>query len=348
MAQYFALDFFGSISLLLISFRFVSQLLLCAIMTGALNNSALSNDESEGVLYTSNRKLVHEFSQSKGRFKECSKMEVFHKLEPLVDFAWIQYVQEVYGVNESQAALVNPRSLDMLYSKTSVDIVISDLGITDFPVTTGGSKLWFIAGHQRHFITVDQFTEFFFPHDHAQNWPTDKLLSNPKGVDFFDYIKPYFRPLNSLDYYTARYLHIQHRLDQPDIIRDHQWVEVMRSSTDCYSKFFHLPNYVEGWGTGYAIPKGKTKKVPYGCWFFITSGSGVFVNTGKTLVINAGRASYDHMIKFLEVEGSVGDDEYCLGAQKKGYDSIQLEYGDKPQLVICAGAKITLLIVFYV
>jgi len=74
--------------------------------------------------------------------------------------------------------------------------------------------------------------------------------------------------------------------------------------------------------------------------FFMSSGSGIFINTGRTIVFGSDKSS-EYMRSFLDVAGSTGDDMFCSGASKLGYDTIQLGFGDKSQLLVCTGTCMT-------
>ena len=123
----------------------------------------------------------------------------------------------------------------------------------------------------------------------------------------------FYRP-SCRRYYTR--LHddddILHNSDEIECINDpydqcmnmtypsHTWVEVTRLSISKLIKRsiqksiihrnwinsdYHTYGWMEGWSTGFpASDINNRSHVPYGCWFYISPGSGIYVNIGHTLV----------------------------------------------------------------
>lgn len=107
---------------------------------------------------------------------------------------------------------------------------------------------------------------------------------------------------------------------------DHSWMEVTRWQIPCTPPEIHCD--MNG----------------YGCWFFVTPGSGVFVNVGRSLR-RSSRDEVDHLLN----AGNNGT--WCQRALELGYDSIQVgtetsnyvhhssgsKKRDQTELVICSG-----------
>ena len=120
------------------------------------------------------------------------------------------------------------------------------------------------------------------------------------------------------------------------------WVEVSRSR-ECTHIYF---SFEEGLSTGAKYSKtdfSYNDTIPYGCWFFVTRGTGVFVNVGKTLIsydredVNRRFGLFCNRPPFCEPQG---DRYWCQKALSEGYDSIQVvnaNANENHELVICSG-----------
>ena len=154
--------------------------------------------------------------------------------------------------------------------------------------------------------------------------------------------KTVFSPTGEYDFNTTHFT------------EDFGWVEVTREP---------MP-YPEGYSAGYPNYPNSSHphfregaKVPYGCWFFRSSGSGIFVNVGRSLRAHA--RSFLFQSFNLTCEGtdcSLSNDKFlCYEALQRGYDSIQMDThfplywaypeGDKltnAEVLLCSGQCATL------
>eukprot|EP01041_Mallomonas_annulata_P008684 gene8684-17933_t len=108
------------------------------------------------------------------------------------------------------------------------------------------------------------------------------------------------------------------------VYKDYKWAEVTRIGSMCMTGRWKFPRY-EGFSTG-LVKNGK--KVLYGCWFHRYRGSGIFVNVGKTIAARTRRGLMSRL-KISGCEQSKDancnrEHEFCAGARKQGYDSIQV------------------------
>eukprot|EP01041_Mallomonas_annulata_P014418 gene14418-30694_t len=109
------------------------------------------------------------------------------------------------------------------------------------------------------------------------------------------------------------------------VYKDHEWAEVTRIGSMCLTGRWGFPRY-EGFSTGLAKAG---KKVLYGCWFHRYRGSGIFVNVGKTISAHT-RLELMSRLHLSGCENSTNincnrENEFCTGARKQGYDSIQVD-----------------------
>ena len=102
----------------------------------------------------------------------------------------------------------------------------------------------------------------------------------------------------------------------PRAARHHQLVEVAR--------IVHpLSRWKEGFTTGWLPNRsGHAKRIPYGCWYYLSPGSGVWLNVSRTRVARTReelRAEWR-----LHHRGSDNNDaHFCAAAIAHGYNSIQ-------------------------
>lgn len=162
----------------------------------------------------------------------------------------------------------------------------------------------------------------------------------------------------------------------------HTWVEVTRLSISKLIKRsiqksiihrnwinsdYHKYGWMEGWSSGFPGSDINNRSyVPYGCWFYISPGSGIYVNIGHTLVSRrddlfttlslhkngclrsdnssdlndlSDRSSDDNYDSSLHHDGTIDnnyqciDKYFCTRAMELGYNSIQII--DHKELVIC-------------
>jgi len=140
---------------------------------------------------------------------------------------------------------------------------------------------------------------------------------------------------------------------------DYEWVEVTRGSTSCHITYYVPPvgilteekkkiedSYQEGFSKGFPADKNFSAREPkpYGCWFYMLSGTGIYVNIGKSLVAHR-RSSALQMLGLPcpdppHCYSGSNDFNICTKVIEKGYDSIQIfESHDRNvhELIYCTG-----------
>lgn len=126
-------------------------------------------------------------------------------------------------------------------------------------------------------------------------------------------------------------------------IQSHGWAEVTRMSGRCLSKAVGQP-WVEGLSHGFPFWTSydpSKPKVPYGCWFYVSRGSGVFVNVKKTLFIPNRELAPDILRVSNDSIQRENDRDFCWYAMAMGYDSFQMVQRvggtENIELAICTG-----------
>ena len=140
---------------------------------------------------------------------------------------------------------------------------------------------------------------------------------------------------------------------------DYEWVEVTRGSTSCHINYYEDPvgieteekkkledSYSEGFSKGFPRDVNFSTRTPqpYGCWFYMLSGTGIYVNIGKSLVAHK-RSNALQMLGLPCPDPPhcyFGPDDFniCIKVIEKGYDSMQIfESHDRNvhELVYCTG-----------
>ena len=130
---------------------------------------------------------------------------------------------------------------------------------------------------------------------------------------------------------------------------DNTWVEVTRWKAGCRQAGW---KQCEGLSAVFTFGNRNHARVPYGCWFFIASGTGIFVNSGRSK--RFGNRTDAARFFNAESNSSKDDSKWCSAALAQGYDSFQLgvdqaEYvrhesgkrRDVVELIICSGACAT-------
>eukprot|EP01041_Mallomonas_annulata_P012852 gene12852-27094_t len=153
-----------------------------------------------------------------------------------------------------------------------------------------------------------------------------KILDINISLNARNHMKQFYTLTNDLDY---------------KFYSDYTWAEVSRRSTRCTAKLRGVPiPHFEGYSLGFPVPEYTGPMLPYGCWFYRFSGSGIFVNVGKTLT-GSSRAD---LFKKLNVShtNEFQDRLWCSRALELGYDSLQVNFNGKvflphPELIICTG-----------
>ena len=118
--------------------------------------------------------------------------------------------------------------------------------------------------------------------------------------------------------------------------------------------------WTEGLSSGWANRSSMidaSRRVKYGCWFFLAPGSGIFLNVGRTLAAHS-REELRHLLKLPPKQPTdFSDNDLCTGALREGnYTTLQIggrhDNGTwatswavreqaPPELVLCAGDCIT-------
>lgn len=129
--------------------------------------------------------------------------------------------------------------------------------------------------------------------------------------------------------------------------QDYEWLEVTRTSCQCINTQFKHPMN-EGLSHGWPIFKSYNRsapKVPYGCWFYASRGSGVFINVKKTVFIPDREQVPDFFNVSYDTPDRGNDRDWCAHAMAKGYDSIQtvqrISSSANFEVVLCSGACAT-------
>lgn len=101
--------------------------------------------------------------------------------------------------------------------------------------------------------------------------------------------------------------------------------------------------------TGYVAPQWKDyrsslseRKVNYGCWFYLSKGSGIYLNLGRTKVITSRSVLWRYFSELTETNclrsehASNCHDKYlCSLAVRHGFDSVQVV--EQHEIIICTG-----------
>ena len=89
--------------------------------------------------------------------------------------------------------------------------------------------------------------------------------------------------------------------------KDNEWVEVQRAATKCYP-WGADEKYTEGLSKGFPEYPNyfeDRKTQPYGCWFYMLTGTGIYINIGKTIFATSRKNAFDGVHMYRSVDGVV-------------------------------------------
>lgn len=129
---------------------------------------------------------------------------------------------------------------------------------------------------------------------------------------------------------SSRFVYKDNEIQKP--LSSYQWVEVIRFHVNKLFNGFPTEGYTApNWTINAPSPYSSPIKVPYGCWFYFASGSGIYINIGNTLVILGKYKEMKHRFAGdLNSNGCIPSDNakncydkyYCSVAISKGIQQL--------------------------